>query len=273
VKIVARRPQHNVNISRTHPLVELAWLLGGVLAIVAVVYLALGLIVDQVVDHLSAQTERHLFAPRIDEAAGEGTSEQAQFATTVLNRLLVHAPDLRARYDFDITVQERPDANALALPGGHIVLLRGLFDDLSSENELAMVLGHELGHYAARDHLRRMGRGLVLGTLTLLVLGRDSDLAQSVLASVGLAESSYGRSQEAAADLYGLELMQAVYGHVGGATAFFERAQADDLRWLAWLSTHPQSADRIAALRDATRARGYIIGRTLPLPETVTAPR
>ena len=44
--------------------------------------------------------------------------------------------------------------NAVALPGGNIVVFAGLLKEIKSENELAMILGHELGHFAHRDHLR-----------------------------------------------------------------------------------------------------------------------
>ena len=61
---------------------------------------------------------------------------------------------------FHVYVTEVDDINAIALPGSNIIVFSGLLQNIQSENELVMVLGHELGHYAHKDHLRGLGRGL-----------------------------------------------------------------------------------------------------------------
>ncbi len=140
------------------------------------------------------------------------------------------------------------------------MLTTGLLDGLESENELAMVLGHELGHYAGRDHLEGLGRGLAL-TLVVAVMSGAGDIAGVATLAADLALRGHGREQERQADAYGLELVQAEYGHVAGAMAFFERlpdadgALADPLA--QYLSTHPMSRERIDALGELARRSGW----------------
>jgi len=62
-----------------------------------------------------------------------------------------HRPNLFYRF----TVLDSPDINAFALPGGYIYINRGLMAYLSSEEELAAVLGHEIGHVTARHSVRQ----------------------------------------------------------------------------------------------------------------------
>ncbi len=168
-----------------------------------------------------------------------------------------------APYAFDVGVIEEPDPNALALPGGRILVTRGLLLNARSENELAFVLGHELGHFRNRDHLRSLGRGLVTGLLTS-ALGAATGLGGSnpLGLAQGFAERGFGRSQERDADAFALGLVYALYGHVAGADDFFERLTADSSRRGVgrlgrWLSTHPLSQDRIASLQRLAQERGW----------------
>ena len=102
--------------------------------------------------------------------------------------------------------------NALAFPGGLIVLTTGLLDGLGSENELALVLGHELGHYAGRDHLEGLGRGLALAfTLGIFGAGESGSAAGLAALAAQLAARGHDREQETLADAFGLALEQAEY--------------------------------------------------------------
>ncbi len=60
--------------------------------------------------------------------------------------------------------------------GGHILLFQGLLDILKTENSLSFVIGHELGHFKNRDHLRGLGRGIVLTALSATFTGANSNL-------------------------------------------------------------------------------------------------
>ncbi len=124
------------------------------------------------------------------------------------------------RYNFTIYLSDSDDVNAIALPGGRIVVFKGLLDQVESENELAMVLAHELGHFAHRDHMRGLGRGLGLAVATALLLGENNSASGLISKAVLTFQVKYSQSQESAADQFGVDLLTARYGHAGGAPAF-----------------------------------------------------
>ena len=76
-----------------------------------------------------------------------------------------HRPNLVYRF----TVIDSPDINAFALPGGYIFINRGLMAYLSSEEELAAVLGHEIGHVTARHSVRQYSQSQLMGILSTAV--------------------------------------------------------------------------------------------------------
>ena len=146
----------------------------------------------------------------------------------------------------------------MALPGGLIIVTDGLLEQVESENELAFVLGHELGHYRNRDHLRALGRGVVLALLFTVTTGRDvSGIGITVS---DLALRGFSRKQEIAADAFGLGVVNAHYGHVNEAWRLFQRwdeGNDDRLDLAAYTSTHPQPADRIERLEELAWIEGW----------------
>jgi len=152
----------------------------------------------------------------------------------------------------------------------------GLLAQVASENELALVLGHELGHYRARDHLRGLGRGLAT-SLVLGALGSSGELVAGLGAFAGgVAQRGFDRRQESAADAFGLALVQAEYGHVAGAGDFFARLSRDQeprgapnagRRLAGYFDTHPMHENRAAALAAEAAAHGWPTeGRLTPWP-------
>lgn len=250
-------PADGVNVTPTHPMAELATLVGGGAALLGGLFLALVLLVDLVVPLVPVRWEAALFGDLGPEELSQDPRQVA--AAALLERLLAHAPESPMAFRLAVLDDEQP--NALAFPGGLIALTTGLLDGLESENELALVLGHELGHYAGRDHLSGLGRGLALALVLGIVSGAGDAAGLASLAGE-LALRTHGREQERRADAYGLALVQAEYGHVAGATAFFERlpvpAGAIEERLAQYLSTHPMSVERIEALDALAAQRGFV---------------
>ncbi|MDX1498186.1 MAG: M48 family metallopeptidase [Salinisphaeraceae bacterium] len=260
---MAKPAGENVNISKRSPLVEMVWLLGGALLLLLGTYFALGFAVDHIVqrmpDHWEPVLAEHIDIPlEVDE--------DDPFQDTVENLLedLVDQLD-KQPYDYEVGIAPSNEVNAFALPGGRIVVTRALITSVKSENELAMVLAHELGHFAHRDHLRGLGRGLSMAALSLLLFGADSGVTQFLTGTLNVAHAGFSRKQETAADQFALELLNAKYGHIGGATDFFERLAENESRWGEWLSTHPASSERVLALRQHAARQRYKVGQTLPL--------
>ena len=264
MKYTPRELADNVNVSVTHPLKELVWMVGGLVAIVVIVSLAFWLISEWVVPRVPVDVE--VWAGK--KLMGQVSGTQNQELTGILHRLLKALPPdspLR-RYNFSVRVADSKEVNAVALPGGRIVVFSGLLVQARSENELAMVLGHELGHYAHRDHLRALGRGLGVTLAMAMMFGKDSQAASLASDMFHGMEMRYSQKQEQAADAFGLDLLEAGYGHVGGATDLFSRLTGKaGSKYSYVLASHPHPEARISALRAMIAAKGYPVRATIAL--------
>jgi len=270
MKFVPRTPRDGINVSREHPLKEAATVIVGVSVGIALLVVFLVLFVDLVILLVPARTEARVFVSwaREGPVLEDSRADEVARVEALLGRLADHWPD--APYAFRVEIADDREPNAIALPGGLIVITAGLLDQVESENELAFVLGHELGHFRHRDHLRRLGRGIAL-KLLLTVLRRDEGALQLGGAVSDLTVRGFSRAQENRADRFGLELVEAEYGHVAESWRFFERATGEDAgldAFVAYLSTHPAAAERIGELRGEARERGWPLqGPTTPWRE------
>jgi len=256
-----RLPDEGINTSEEHPLREFALLVAGLCAAVVACIAIAALAIDRLVPLLPPALEARWFGGWLaPDASDDPRTAPVQ---ALLERLASHWGD--APYALSIGVLDEPDPNALALPGGTILVTSGLLERVASENELALVLGHELGHYRARDHLRGLGRGLATG-LVLGALGDSGELVSGLGEFAGaLAERGFDRHQESRADAFGLALVHAEYGHVAGAGDFFARlsqeqrggAPAAGRRLAGYFETHPLHADRVAALAEEATSHGW----------------
>lgn len=115
----------------------------------------------------------------------------------------------RAQLAYQFTVVDSPDINAFALPGGYIYIHRGLLAYLSSEAELAAVLGHEVGHVTARHSVQQQSQSTAWGLLGQAVaIGTGVGAAADVTGAVGNAfVRGYGRDMELEADGLGAQYL------------------------------------------------------------------
>ena len=268
MKFTPKHIDENLNFSKTHPLAELAWLVGGMLLLALVYYLVLGVTADLAVAKIPIKAEVWLGEHFVDSF--EANEDEA--LRRRLQRLLDNLPADSPLHQYTFTVQlvKNEEVNALALPGGHIVVFSGLVEQAESENELAMVLAHELGHFAHRDHLKRLGRGLGLTVAAMLVFGEDSAISRLVSNLFLVTESSYSRQQESDADRFGLELLVNSFGHAGGATDFFARVGKKAGRRAPYLlASHPHPEDRVEELQSLIRENGYPVEMSAPLGDNL----
>lgn len=260
-------PEQNDNISHEHPLKDFLLILAGLSAVVLVAFWVLGALVDVVVDRVSPETEARLtsiLAPKPPE-----TVAALQPQETYLQELVDGMRQCAGvAQPVTVRVAKSEHANAVVVPGGTVIVFSGLLDHVKSENGLAFVLAHELSHMVNRDHLRAMGRGIVLVALATLVTG-DGSAAASVLAPAQhLGETRYSRGRETAADATALQILQCRYGHVGGATELFEALRKEDDGTPAvahYLASHPSMQARIDALALAMKNAGLRSGSVQPL--------
>jgi Zn-dependent protease with chaperone function len=157
-----------------------------------------------------------------------------------------------------LLVVEDDVVNAFAVPGGLIVLHRGLLKRLKDQSELFALLGHEYCHLRERHALRGALRGAGLGVLSSLVLGDSSGVsAWFTRSGQQLADLRFSRSQETRADLAGLDLLQRLgLDPRGGTRLMRELEQAEgDHTPPAILSNHPQTRERSETLALAAAGR------------------
>ena len=157
-------------------------------------------------------------------------------------------------------IQKSEQPNAAIIPGGHIIVTTALLEEAESENELAFVLAHELGHHIARDPLKGLGRSLVLVTVAS-ALGFGTGNTDVVHFTGSFANLHYSRQQESAADVYALSKIISFYGHGGASLDFFERMQTENKdprgKLSAYFSTHPLTQERIDLLHQVATEKGW----------------
>ncbi|MBI9085103.1 MAG: M48 family metallopeptidase [Desulfobacterales bacterium] len=267
MKYTPRLPESNDNVTPTSPLKDFFIMAGGLLVIIVGVYLALGFAVDLIVPRLSPEIEKKMAGSLLAMKDGTpGDPAMTGSLQSLLDRLqngCTHLP-----YAFRVHVYRDKKINALAMPGGHIVVFTGLLDKVLSENELAFVLAHELGHYAHRDHLRGMGRALVFMAMSAFIFGPDSRVGGMLSHGLKLTEMRFSRHQETRADEFALDAVHCLYGHVAGATDFFHRiAGAQDPGAFGhYFSTHPENQRRIDHLETIIGEKRFGMGKKSPLP-------
>jgi predicted Zn-dependent protease len=167
-----------------------------------------------------------------------------------------HRPEL----PFHFRILDSAVVNAFAVPGGYVYITRGILASLNSEAELAGVVGHEIGHIAARHSAQQYSRAqfaqMTLGLGVSVVssipgFGALSGLAQM---GVGMLFMSFSRENERQADSLGGEYMSRVGYDEAQMAAFFEALErmnpgSNRSGLPAWFSTHPNPEDRVKAVR------------------------
>lgn len=255
------KPKHNYNVSENAPGKEFAILFLGVSGIVFGIYLLLGLMIDVVVDNIPEHWTHVEFDKNWRLEADFEHSEPLQ---KIIDELVLCAD---IAHPVIISTSKAEEVNAFALPNGQIVVFDGLLQAVKSENGLAFVLAHELSHFKNRDHLRQMGRGIIIASLLALVSGDAAGINQSFTPAMMAGNANYSQEREIQADIRAMEILHCHYGHVGGATELFEyyRDLPADLLRDSFLSSHPAPAQRIDTINDMIKENGWRIADTTRL--------
>ena len=200
-----------------------------------------------------------------------------QYVTEIGRRLAIHSP--RQDVDYRFAIAGMPEPNAFALPGGYVYVSRGALAIMNSEDELAGVLGHEIGHVAARHSVQQQTRSVGVGLLTLLgaaaagAAGGES-AAETVgqlgqVAGAGLI-ATYGRDQERQADEVGQKLAASDGYNPAGIAGFLDtlgretkRVSGGKSRQPSFFDSHPMTDERVSTA--LARADGLARGPGRPL--------
>lgn len=158
----------------------------------------------------------------------------------------------------------KADANAIALPGGHIYVFEGLIRQARTPDELAGVVAHEIGHVAHRDGTRSLLQAAGLSFLFGMLLGDFTGGGLVVIAARTVVQSAYSRDVESAADRYGVGLMRRAHGDPRALAAILDRVAGGAAPGSKILLDHPQTRDRVVAINAAADATPGTIEPLLP---------
>ncbi|HSQ00910.1 MAG TPA: M48 family metalloprotease [Candidatus Dormibacteraeota bacterium] len=181
-------------------------------------------------------------------------------------------------FDYQFAVIRDPRINAFAVPGGYVYVHSGLLAALRSDDELAAVLGHEIGHVHAHHIVRQQEKSQVLNYTALL--GMLLSVVQPAVGSLATAASQaaalqYTREFEQEADYLGARYMQAA-GYDPRAMLDFFKLLGDQQRVSPasappYLQTHPMSDERLDRLEAVLKTNQWA-ARQLP-PASMTLQR
>ncbi|MFN0199349.1 MAG: M48 family metallopeptidase [Planctomycetaceae bacterium] len=151
--------------------------------------------------------------------------------------------------EFHVRVVDSEEINAFALPGGQIVVFTGLIEQAKSAEQIAGVIAHEMSHATLRHGLQRISQSIgVIAAIQFMV----GDVGGLVALGTELAQESilsgYSRDAETEADLEGARMLHAAKIDPRSMAEFFELLQehhGEIPGVIAWISTHPQHAQRI----------------------------
>lgn len=189
-------------------------------------------------------------------ALAPASDPQLQRLRNIARRQIPHAlpwNDRARRWQWEVNLIRSDQVNAFCMPGGKIAFYSGILDKLKlSDDEAAMIMGHEMAH-ALREHARERvaktnatGMGLSIAA-QLLGLGQLGDVAANL--GTQLLSLKYSRDDETEADLVGLELAaRSAYEPRASVTLWQKMAAAGGGAGPGFLSTHPSGPNRIREL-------------------------
>jgi len=180
----------------------------------------------------------------------------------------------KPEYKWEFHVIEKKDVNAFCLPGGKVFVYTGILNLTTSNDELAAVMGHEIAHALLRHGAERVSTAMAAqlgGAAASMALsssvspaaGQVFNQAYGVGAQVGVL-LPHSRAQESEADEVGMILAAKAGYDPAGALSLWRKmdayAKSKGQNVPGWLSTHPTTQDRIAAIQakmGPIRARYY----------------
>jgi len=196
-------------------------------------------------------------APQIEKALNGAIPDEAlqHYIDRVGQRIasVSHRPD----WEYHYVAVEDTMINALALPGGHVYITRGLLEKLTSEAELAGVLAHETAHIVARDSAVAMSKEMGLNALMVAAAAAGrGEAAQMVSVTGYFMMLKYSRTDEQEADEAGMDYMAAAgYNPKAMVETMQMFQELDKVRPIEFLSTHPSPENRVRYLSERVAAR------------------
>jgi Zn-dependent protease with chaperone function len=212
---------------------------------------------EQIESAAAQQYAQMMAQARAQKALAPDGNGQLQKLRVIAQRIIAHTGqwnDRARQWRWEVNLIGSKQINAFCMPGGKIAFYTGILDQLRlSDDEAAMVMGHEMAH-ALREHAReRLGKtqatsmGLSIGA-QLLGLGDLGNVAAKL--GTQLLTLKFSRDDESEADLVGMELAaRSGFSPLAASTLWRKMATASGNKGqMAFMSTHPSGPDRIREL-------------------------
>ncbi|MFK5970738.1 MAG: M48 family metallopeptidase [Candidatus Marithrix sp.] len=271
----------NANVTRRHPLTNFIYLLSSVVIVSGIIFIALGYTASWLATKISPDNEKRVGDLLYNTIAETEIIDDRRIY--YLDELLHDMLDTEENLRLPLTIHllDTDIVNAAIMPGGHVLINTGLLREVKSENELAFVLAHELGHFQNKDPLKSLGRSLVIiSALATVGIGTSSSSEglSSIVSWTGeLTILHYSRNQETEADEYGLARVVSHYGHGGHSLDFFngfkEFEDEEFPQVSQYFTSHPQNQERIDYLNELAIQQGWDMnGEITPLPDWLHCP-
>src|SRR3990170_3182896 len=156
-------------------------------------------------------------------------------------------------YIFHVFIVKGKTINALAAPGGYLIIFTGLLEQTKSAEELAGVLAHEMQHVLQKHATKGILQNLSITALATMIVV-DPGVISDVVRTMGSLR--YSRSYEEEADYKGMELIMKAHINPSGMINFFEalnKKYGNEPKLFRYISTHPLTLDRIQRLKSQAK--------------------
>ena len=184
-----------------------------------------------------------------------------EYVLCVANALIPHVPSSAFSGVWEIVVFDDAQINAFALPGGKIGVYTGLLEVAETDDQLAAVIGHEIGHVIAQHSNERMSQSQIINagsqTINAILSANNVSNNDAIMSAIGLGlqvgvQLPFSRTHESESDIIGLALMaKAGFDPRASVTLWQNMAKASNgAKQPELLSTHPSEASRISNLQD-----------------------
>ncbi|MBZ0187919.1 MAG: M48 family metallopeptidase, partial [Candidatus Obscuribacterales bacterium] len=259
---LASKAKHQVKHAPLMRGSHMATFFGSIALLLAIGYFTFDFWVNLTVDHIPPSAEERLGELVMPEGLlTAAKSKDANRLEKIGQKLVLQLNGVE--YKFNFYVEDKDELNAYAMPGGKIVVLSKLLAEAKSDDEIAGVLAHEIGHVIHRDTLRRLVHTGGLGVCIAIISGGfiSNDQIKAVLPAVhNLEQLSYSRGQEASADKTAVDLALKAGYQPEALIDLFQRLEKENAGLpkaaMMLISDHPMAADRVAAIRaEAKRIR------------------
>lgn len=266
--------EDGINAPDRKPLRELLSNLMVVALSIIALFIALELAARFLTPFIPHRWERSLAGANLLQSSLDDRGEEKQQEIRRIAARLAEVMDLPDDMELSVCYNPGGTMNAFATFGGNIVIFQGLLDVLQSEDELAMVLAHEIAHVKHRDMIKGIVRAF--GLMVLSVGLQDGGALTNTASSLGMA--GYSRAQETAADMVAVKALGRVYGHAGGAREFFQylavkvEKRAPDAKASVYglTASHPDTVYRLERCREEAEKLGLEPnGELTPLPSVL----